>query len=97
MKKVKMPPKPYEDLCRGHLVYVNTGELSFETRPHEAGTFPATFLEWIQNEHWIEEQKRINRLELDEENTNTPWYAKVVNKLGKVEVINPALMSIHNI
>ena len=34
-------------MLRGEPIYYNTGELSFETRPHEAGTFKGVFLEWV--------------------------------------------------
>lgn len=99
MKKtsLKKPPKPYTDLKRGHTVYVNTGELSFDTRPQEAGTFPATFLEWVENEDWKEDQLYIMENRLSRENAYYPWYYRVVNHKGRIEVVNPALVSVHNV
>jgi hypothetical protein len=41
----------YENILRGQPIYYNTGELSFETRPQEAGTFKGTFLEWVGDSH----------------------------------------------
>ena len=42
---------PYKLWKRGQLLYQNTGELSFETRPRSAGTFACTFLECVGDRH----------------------------------------------
>lgn len=46
---------------RGNKVFRNTGELSFETRPREAGTFPVTLLNWVQGETGSWYAKIINQ------------------------------------
>ena len=43
-----MTNHPYQDVPTGARLFRNTGELSFETRPRSAGTFPVVFLSPVE-------------------------------------------------
>jgi hypothetical protein len=42
---------PYNKVPTGCRMFRNTGELSFETSPRTAGTFPCTFLSPVSTDH----------------------------------------------
>jgi len=89
------PDKPFEAL-RGQRLFRNTGELSFETRPREAGTFPVTFLEWVPSPDWETRQMSI-MAGATGGNPYSPWYARIVNQSGKIEAEHPTLVSRLNV
>lgn len=55
-----MTCEPFPAL-RGETIYRNTGELSFETRPQEAGTYPVVFLEWVTDADGVYYSRVVNQ------------------------------------
>lgn len=84
-------PEPPFEAVRGQTIYRNTGELSFETRPREAGTFPVTFLEWVYEYDPCGE---------DPDRPGMPlpvFYGRVINERRKIENVHHSLLSCFNI
>ena len=75
--------RPPFEACRGMKIYRNTGELSFETRPQMAGTFPVTFLEWVPVPSYEHEEP--------------DWMGKIINQYGRLDVVSSSLLSRFNI
>jgi hypothetical protein len=92
---LKKPEFPFEVL-RGERIYRNTGELCFETRPREAGTFPVIFLEWVPSPRWAEVEMEI-MLGHNRANPHAQWWAKIINERGRIEVVHPTLVSRYNV
>jgi hypothetical protein len=46
---MKSKKSHFPEFVRGMPIFYNTGELSFETNPHEAGTFKCIFLEEVND------------------------------------------------
>lgn len=93
--EVDRPDTPFHAL-RGNRVYRNTGELSFETRPREAGTYPVIFLEWVPNPSWDERELEL-LMGAQGDNTESAWAAKIINERGRVQVVHHTLVSPFNI
>jgi len=84
-------PEPPFMALRGQRIYRNTGELSFETRPKEAGTFTVTFLEWVYERDPSQE---------DPENPGfgkPVFYGRIINEHGKIENVHHQSLSCFNI